>query len=32
VVLTDAQYKNAGIETVKFAEKNISTVLKGNGK
>lgn len=32
VVLTDAQYKNAGIETVKFAEKNISTILKVNGK
>lgn len=32
VTLTDAQYKNAKIETGKLQEKNIATVLKLNGK
>jgi membrane fusion protein, heavy metal efflux system len=32
VVLTDAQYKIAAIETTTLSEKNISTVLKINGK
>lgn len=32
VMLTDAQLKNAPIETVTLSEKNIGTVLKLNGK
>ncbi|RRQ46093.1 efflux RND transporter periplasmic adaptor subunit [Chryseobacterium sp. SC28] len=32
VVLTDAQLKNAALETVRLTEKNIATVLKLNGK
>jgi cobalt-zinc-cadmium efflux system membrane fusion protein len=32
VLLTDAQFKNAGIETISMSEKSISTVLKINGK
>ena len=32
VVLTDAQMKNAGIETATLTEKNIAAVLKLNGK
>ena len=32
VALTDAQYKNAGIETGKIENRNISSVLKLNGK
>ena len=32
VTLTDAQLKNAPIETVSLSEKNIGTVLKLNGK
>lgn len=32
VVLTDAQLKNTTIETMPLSEKNISTVLKINGK
>lgn len=32
VVLTDAQLKNAAVETVRLSEKNIATVLKLNGK
>lgn len=32
ITLTDAQYKNAGIETGKFSTLNISPVLKLNGK
>lgn len=32
VILTDAQYKNAKIETTTLQEKNISTLLKLNGK
>ncbi len=32
VTLTDAQFKNAEIETVKLSAKSISTVLKVNGK
>jgi cobalt-zinc-cadmium efflux system membrane fusion protein len=32
VSLTDAQFKNADIETTSLSEKNIATVLKLNGK
>ena len=32
VTLTDAQLKNAAIETTTLQEKNIATVLKLNGK
>ncbi|MCH5687409.1 hypothetical protein LWM68_25980 [Niabella sp. W65] len=32
VVLTDAQLKNAGIVTGKLETKNISSILKVNGK
>ena len=32
VVLTDAQYKNAGIETGKLDTRDISSVLKVNGR
>ncbi|GAB3432916.1 efflux RND transporter periplasmic adaptor subunit [Niabella aquatica] len=32
VVLTDAQYKNAGIETAKLNTRSIAAVLKVNGK
>jgi cobalt-zinc-cadmium efflux system membrane fusion protein len=32
VVLTDAQYKNAGIETSRLSSQPVSTVLKLNGK
>lgn len=32
VVLTDAQLKNAAVETVRLSEKNIASVLKLNGK
>ncbi len=32
VTLTDAQFKNAGIEITSLSEKSISTVLKINGK
>ena len=32
VTLTDAQFKNAEIETGKLSAKNISTILKVNGK
>ena len=31
VILTDAQLKNAGIETISLQQKNISTILKVNG-
>ncbi len=32
VALTDEQYKNAGVETEKLSTKNISSILKVNGK
>lgn len=32
VLLTDAQFKNAPVETVQLSEKSIATVLKVNGK
>ena len=32
VTLTDAQLKNAGIQTGKFAQQSISSILKVNGK
>src|SRR5690606_10209354 len=32
VMLTNEQYKNAGVETGKLSTKNISSILKVNGK
>lgn len=32
VILTDAQFKNAALETIQLSEKNIATVLKINGR
>lgn len=32
VILTDAQLKNAGIQTGKFAQQSVSSILKVNGK
>lgn len=32
VILTDAQFKNASIETVELTRKDIATVIKLNGK